>query len=471
MVTEDQLTFLSLTDAANLIRTGELSPLQLVQAHLDRINNLDGDLNSFITLTTDEAMMNAEEATKLWASKAVKDKAKLKPLFGIPIALKDLYETKGTLTTAGSTFYADNIPDSDGTVVEKLKSAGAILLGKLNMHEIALGVTNVNPHYGAVKNPWLQDRICGGSSGGSAAALAAGFCMGSMGSDTGGSIRIPASLCGVVGLKPTFGRVSLNGVIPLSWNLDHAGPMARQVLDVGILLQTVAGFDPKDPNSAKIAIDDYTGNINAGVKNWKIAIAQDDFFSRTDNEVNVAMGEAGAIFKDLGANVAPVNFPGAYEAAKANGLMVVTDAAVIHQARILNQPERFGRDVLERLRSGLETTTFDYINARRVQVEMRRWFEQFFEDFDLLVTPTTPIRAPLIEGQDAVRQAQLLTRFTAPFNITGFPAITLPCGFTSEGLPIGMQLVCQPWGEVRLLQAAYAYEQATDWHKKHPKLG
>jgi aspartyl-tRNA(Asn)/glutamyl-tRNA(Gln) amidotransferase subunit A len=338
------------------------------------------------------------------------------------------------------------------------------------MHEIALGVTNYNPHFGACHNPWQLDRTPGGSSGGSAAALAAGLCMGSLGSDTGGSIRIPAALCGVVGLKPTFGRVSLRGVVPLSWNLDHPGPLARSVQDVAYLLQAVAGFDPEDPASVEAPVPDYLAELQDGVHGWRIALARDAFFTQADPEVLAAVGATAQVFAGLGAQVSEVEIPNGLEAARANALMVTSDAAAFHRERLQGQPDGFGEDVRQRLETGAAYTSSEYILARRTQTEFRRQLERFFLDYDLLLTPATPNAAPPLEGPDAVEVARTLTRFTAPFNLSGLPALSLPCGFTSGGLPVGMQLVAAPWGEARLLRAAWAYEQATEWHLRWPEL-
>ncbi|MFC2055222.1 amidase [Chloroflexota bacterium] len=465
-----ELTYLSIKEASKLITQRDISPVELVQSHLERIEGIDPILNSFITLTADDARKRARQAEADLLRGATTKNGAFDQLFGIPLALKDLYETKGVRTTAGSAFFADYVPDEDCVVVEKLSTAGGISLGKLNMHEIALGVTNVNPHFGACRNPWSTARISGGSSGGSASALAAGLCLGAMGSDTGGSIRIPASLCGVVGLKPTYGRISLRGLIPLSRNLDHAGPMARHVIDAALMLQTFAAFDPHDPYSINIPSDEYTTNINKGVKGWRIALAEDEFFAKTEPEIKQAVRDAGLIFEVLGAHVEATRFPGARLAARSNGLMTVSDAAAFHQNRLQENPDGFGDDVLQRLNTGQAITTTEYIQARHAQTKLRRQFERFFESFDILLTPTTPVPAPLIEGPNAVEQSRLLTRYTAPFNLTGLPAISLPCGFTSGGLPIGLQIVCHPWGEARLLRAALAYEGATAWHQRHPIL-
>ena len=346
----------------------------------------------------------------------------------------------------------------------------AINLGKLNLHEIALGVTNNNPHFGACHNPWALDRSPGGSSGGSGAALAAGLCLGALGSDTGGSIRIPASLCGVVGLKPTYGRVSLRGVIPLSWNLDHAGPMARRVRDAAVLLQAIAGYDPLDPYCINIPVPDFVRHIDGDVRGWRIALAQDDFFAKADEQVLAAVRKAANIFKGLGAQVSQVEFPGAYDAAKANGLMTPSDAAAFYKDQLQDRPQDFGEDVRQRLQTGAVYTSTEYILARRSQTMLRSQFEGFFDKFDVLLTPTTPVPAPGLEGPNAVEQARLLTRFTAPFNLTGLPALSVPCGFTLDGLPIGLQIIGSPWAESKILNAGFAYERATEWHKRKPEF-
>ena len=294
--------------------------------------------------------------------------------------------------------------------------------------------------------------------------------MGSLGSDTGGSIRIPASLSGVVGLKPTYGRISLRGVVPLSWNLDHSGPMARRTRDVAILLQTIAGYDPEDPASVDMGVPDYMAQLMGGVRGWRIALAEDAFFSKWDEQVWAAVKEAAGVFAGLGAKIEAVEFLGAHEAAKQNGLMTTSDAAAYHQERLREQPEKFGVDIRQRLETGAAYTSSEYSLARRSQMILRRKIEQFFSEYDLLLTATTPIAAPPLEGPDAVKQAATLTRFTAPFNFTGMPAISLSCGFTAQDLPIGLQIITRPWGEAALLRAAQAFESATEWHQRRPEI-
>ena len=468
----DELFSLTIKQTLKILERKELSTVELTQTYLERIDHYNDKLNCFITIDSERALDSARQAEQRInvAQGDIKPGKAPNSLLGIPIALKDLYETQAVRTSHGSKFYADYYPKKDAEVVTKLKNAGAIILGKNNMHEIALGVTNVNPHFGASRNPWDTERITGGSSGGSACAVASGLSIAAMGSDTGGSIRIPASLCGVVGLKPTYGRVSLSGVLPLSWSLDHAGPIASNVQDIALMLQVIAGFDYNDPCSVDITVDDYLSNLFCGVKNWKVAVATGDFFKQTSMEVEQALQQAALVFEDLGAIVDLVEIPGVYEAAKANGKMVVSEAAVVHQNHLQDKPQDFGKDVFERLQQGKLLPINEYISARRTQAEKKRAFELFFNNYDILLTPTTVITAPYIEDQDAVAQAASLTRYTAPFNTTGFPAISLPCGFDSNHLPIGLQIISKAWSEAKLLRAAYAYEQAANWHSVKPKL-
>lgn len=448
------LTELTLTQARAQIQRGELSPQALAETCFHQIERLNPAINAFITV----AEPRFPDA-----------KQKDAPLYGLPLALKDLYETAGTRTTMGSAFFADYIPGRDAFVVQKLKEAGAVILGKANTHEIALGVTNVNPHYGACRNPWDLERITGGSSGGSAAAVIGKMALAALGTDTGGSIRIPASLCGVVGLKPTYGRVSLRGVFPLSWNLDHAGPLTKCVRDAAFLLQVIAGYDEEDPASINIAVGDYLIHIDEGIDDWKIALAVGEYIDAADAEVLSAVHAAAKTFESLGARVDRIEIEWLREAALANSLITQADGAAVHRARLKEHPERFGADVRQRLETGAGYTASEYSLARREQAEARRRSEQFFRQYDALILPSTPITAPFIEGNDAVEQARRLTRFTAPFNLTGLPALSLPCGFSKNNLPIGLQLVSAHWTEAKLLRAAQAYEGATEWHSRRPK--
>jgi aspartyl-tRNA(Asn)/glutamyl-tRNA(Gln) amidotransferase subunit A len=456
------LTSLPIAQAADLLRGRSLSPVELAQAHLDRIAAQDADLHCFITVTAELALEQARTVEREIAAGEWRG-----PLHGIPLALKDLYDTAGVRTTAGAAFFRERVPDMDAMTVQRLRAAGAVLLGKLNMHEWALGLTNENPHYGVVHNPWDGARVAGGSSGGSAAALAAGMCMGSLGSDTGGSIRVPAALCGVVGIKPTYGRVSARGVVPLSWNLDHCGPLARTVHDCALLLQTIAGYDAGDPASVNRSVDDYARDLDAGVAGLRLALLDGEYLATTDAPVMAAVERAAGILEQLGARIERIELPGFAEAALANGRMVTADAAAFHHERLRDAPERYGADVLARMQAGAAVTSSEYVLARRTQAEWRRDLERQFERYDALLLPTTPIPAPLIGG-DQVQAARTLTRFTSAFNLAGLPALSVPCGFTPERLPIGLQIVCAAWQEALALRIGQAYASAVTSSETQP---
>jgi aspartyl-tRNA(Asn)/glutamyl-tRNA(Gln) amidotransferase subunit A len=462
------LSTLNLSTAIEALSRHDFSSLELTEACLRQIEWLNPEINAFITPTPELAVQAALQADVLFSLQPsnLNDLA----LLGIPVALKDLFETAGVRTTAGSKFFAENIPGEDAEAVIKLKLAGAVLLGKTNTHEIALGVTGVNPHFGAVKNPWDISRISGGSSSGSAAAVATGMCLGALGTDTGGSIRIPASLCGVVGLKPTYGRVSTRGAVPLSWNLDHIGPLARTVRDVAFLLQALAGFDPHDPASADVPVDNYRVHLEDGVKGLRLALAVGKYVEASDPEVLVAVEAAVQVFKNLGAQVEKVDLSWIADLAEANTRMIQADAAAYHRERLAAHPDWFGADVLQRLQTGAALTSSEYVLARRTQAEGRRRFEMFFSKYDLLLLPTTPIPAPSIEGIGAIEAARQLTRFTSPFNLTGLPALSIPCGLTTDGLPLGLQIVSKHWEEAKVFQAGHAFEQVTDWYLCRPDL-
>lgn len=456
-------TSLTITDALDAIAKRQTTPQDLAQACFDRINRLNPTLNAYITVIEPKEMLDAQQPP---LNTAPLNHA----LRGIPIAVKDLFDVEGILTTAGSKFFAENIADQDAFVIERLKQAGALINGKTNTHEIALGITGDNPHYGTARNPWNTERIPGGSSSGSAIAVATGMALGALGTDTGGSIRIPASLCGIVGFKPTRGRVSTRGVFPLSWNLDHVGPLTKTVKDAAIILQIISAYDAIDPSSIKMLTGDYLGHLIDDMEGRKIAIASGGFIEAADTEVVDAVRETVKVFESMGCKVEKVNVDWLKDVALANKTMTQSDGAAVHRDRIKKYPEMFGDDIRRRLEEGANRSATEYILARRTQAEAKKRFELFFESYDFLITPTTPIAAPTIEGHDAVEQAGRLTRFTAPFNLTGLPALSVPCGFTKEGLPIGLQIVARAWGDAKVLNAGYAYEQATEWHKKLPTL-
>jgi aspartyl-tRNA(Asn)/glutamyl-tRNA(Gln) amidotransferase subunit A len=456
---------LTISSALESLRGGKttLHASRLAEACYRQIERLNPTLNAFITVIDLQDALNAQPPA---------GNASTNELPGIPIAVKDLFDTAGIRTTAGSKFFADHVPEKDAFVVERLRQAGALIIGKTNTHEIALGITGDNPHYGTARNPWDTSRIPGGSSSGSAIAVLTGMALGALGTDTGGSIRIPASLCGVVGFKPTFGRVSTRGVFPLSWNLDHVGPLTTCVQDAALMMQVISVYDPMDPASIKMLAGDYVSHLQDDMEGSKIALGTGEYMETSDPEILEAVRQAAKVFAErLGCRVQEVDVSWMREAALANKTMTQSDGAAVHRDRLKEHPDWFGEDIRRRLEEGAKTTSTEYILARRTQAEVRKRCEQFFESHDLLILPTTPIAAPTIEGHDAVEQAGRLTRFTAPFNLAGLPALSLPCGFTREGLPIGLQIVSRAGADAKVLNTGHAFEQATEWHKQFPKVG
>ena len=462
---DDALLDRPLEAAVAELHARRVGALELTDAALARIARREPELNAFITVTADAARRRA---------RAIDADRPTTTLAGAPIALKDLFDVTGIATTAGSPLFKANIARDDSAVAERLFEAGAVDLGKTNLHEWAFGVTTNNPHFGPTRNPWALDRIPGGSSGGSAAALAAGLIFGSIGSDTGGSIRIPASLCGVVGLKPTYGRVSLRGAIPLAWSLDHAGPMARTVRDVALLLQVIAGYDASDPVSADVPTDDYLADIEAGVRGLRIGVVSGRFMSRfaldeqPSPDVAAAIRQAAAVLGGEGARIEDAELPRSDELRSAQRVVIGTEAGAYHRERLVAHREAYGKDVAERIDLGLANSGAEYAMARRTRDELRRAYADALGEWDAILLPTTPTTAPLRDGQDAISAAAKLTAYTSPFNLTGLPAISIPCGFDATGLPIGLQLVAGPWNEARLLRVARTYERATSWSERRP---
>ena len=456
---------LTISEAAARIGRRELSPVELTQACLDRISGIDPRLNAFITVTADDALRAAREAEE-----AIARGDRRGPLHGIPLALKDLFATAGVRTTAGSRILAHHVPEEDSDAAQRLAAAGAVILGKLNLHEFAFGATGVNPHYGPARNPWNTERITGGSSSGSGAAVAAGECFAALGTDTGGSIRIPASLCGVVGLKPTFGRVSRRGVIPLSWSLDHVGPLARTVEDAAIVLQALAGHDPLDQSSSEASVPDYHAGLKDGVKGLRVGIPARFFFESLDPEVEQAVRAAVAKLEELGAATEDVPVPYIDEIPGAVTAIMLPEALAYHQTWMAQRPEDYGDDVRYRLELGATFLAVHYVQAQRLrELAVSAWKREVFSRVDILATPATPTVAGPID-KSGLDQTFSLIRNTSPINLLGLPAVSLPCGLTSEGLPIGLQLIGRWFDEATVLRAAYAYEQATEWHTRFPPL-
>lgn len=466
---ESELAYLSIEPAARLLRRREISPVDLVETALARIDAASDKLYVFLTVLADEARQQAKKAEREIRRGLVRG-----PLHGIPISLKDNFATRGIRTTAGSKILADWVPDADSDAAKSLAQAGAILLGKTNMHEFAYGITGENPHYGSSRNPWAPERISGGSSGGSAVAVATGMGFASVGTDTGGSIRIPSSLCGIVGLKPTFGLVSTTGVVPLGISFDHVGPLARTVTDACVMLEAMAGKYPRGE-----MWPDYRKLRKSQPRRFRIGLPNEFFFEHVDSEVRRVVESAAKQFESLGARIEGVALPRLTRAVDQAANLVVAEASAYHESQgyFPARAAEYGDDVRGHLEFGHKLLAVDYLRGLTAHREVVEDFEAAFEKVDVILAPTSPIPAPPV-GEKQVRvageretatRAELL-RFTRPANITGMPAISIPCGFTGDGLPVGMQLLGGRWSEARLLAIALAYEEATEWRKRHPNL-
>ena len=465
------ICYMSAGDLGRLLRDKELSPVEVIEAHLSRIQATEPLLNSFITLLPDQARAAARQAERDIQAGRYKG-----PLHGIPVGLKDLFNTGGVRTTSGSKIFDTFVPEEDCTVAARFHQAGAILLGKLNMHQFAYGPTGENPDYGHMHNPWDPELVSGGSSGGSGSAAAAGQCTITTGSDTGGSIRIPAALCGIVGLKPTYGLVSRHGLTPLSWSLDHPGPMVRTVEDAAIAMNAIAGHDPKDVASANVPIPDYTASLTRDVRGLRIGVPQEYFDAPLDPEVRQAVTDALSRLEMLGAEVREVSFPMFSDSQAISGTILMSEASAALRDVLAQDGERLYPPVRLRLETGLFISAADYLRAQQARAVFDREARKLLDEVDLLAGPTEPVTAPrllaqqVLAGEQEIGTVAALTQYTRPYNITGFPAISLPCGFSAAGLPIGLQLAGRPFDEPTVLRAAHAYEQSTDWHTRRPEL-
>jgi aspartyl-tRNA(Asn)/glutamyl-tRNA(Gln) amidotransferase subunit A len=448
----------TIDELAPRLKRKEVSPLELTRACLDRIEKLNPSLNAFITVTADSALAEARAAESEIARGEWRG-----PLHGIPIAIKDLMDTAGTRTTAASALFEHRVPAEDAEVVRRLRRAGAVILGKNNLHEFAYGGSSLVSFFGDVRNPWNTAHIAGGSSGGSAAAVAAGLCYAAIGTDTAGSIREPAALCGCVGIKPTYGRVSARGVIPLSWSLDHVGPLAATVGDAAAVLQAIAGYDALDVCSADVPVADYVSGLGDGTKSLRVGIPRAHFYDELDDEVRAAVEQALAVIGKLVAEIHDVQIE-----VSNDRTVQAAESFAYHADHVARTPDLYQPETLRRIRSGANISAAEYIQRRRELDQERRRARDIFADVDLLVTPTMPIPAPanadLKKDQAALRPAELtLLRNTRPFNVWGLPAISVPCGFMKSGLPIGLQIAGPHWREDLVLRLAQAYEQATEW--------
>jgi aspartyl-tRNA(Asn)/glutamyl-tRNA(Gln) amidotransferase subunit A len=454
-----ELTGLSLQELSAEIRARRVSPVEAADACLRRIEERDGQLNSFLTVRADAAREEARRLEEELAQDGYRG-----PLHGVPIALKDLFQTAGLRTTAGSRLLRDWTPDRDAAVVRYLREAGAVLLGKLHMQEFAYGATGENPHYGPCRNPCDPERLTGGSSSGSAAAVGGGLCYGALGSDTGGSIRCPAALCGIVGLKPTYGRVSRAGVVPLAWSLDHVGPMTRTVTDCALMLEAIAGHDPADPASARRPVPPYHRLIDGGAAGLRLGVPREFFWDVIHPEVEARTREAIRALEDAGARVEEVSLPSLAHAPAVMTMIIAAEATAYHRPFMRARSEEYGAATRVRLAQGLFVNAADYVDAQRARRRMRREFLERLREVDALLTPAVPVPAPRV-GEARVRAGEVeappqffMVRNTFPFNLTGLPAASVPCGL-ADGAPAGLQIAGRPWEEATVLRIARAVEQ------------
>src|SRR5438128_2476011 len=443
-------------------RKRELSPVEVTRTLLGRIEQLDPTLHAFVTLTPDRALADAR------AAEAALRRDDPRPLLGIPVAHKDIYCTRGIRTTGGSALLADWLPADDATCVRRWQEAGTVLLGKLITHEFAFGLQLPGHRFLPARNPWNLEHIPGGSSSGSGAALAAGLIVGATGSDTGGSIRGPAAFCGIVGLKPTYGHVSRAGVLTLSWTLDHTGPMARTVEDCAYLLQAMAGHDPADPASSRAPVDDYLAPLGRDLRGVRIGVPRAYFFEGIDPEVAQAFEGALATLRGLGAEVRDVTIPSLHTA-PAFLLIVMAEAFAYHERDIREHPELYGDVLRERILTGALVTAAEYMQAQRLRAQICRETAEVLRGVDVLATPTAVKPAtPFAQAQDP--EFGFPRSNMPPFNLTGSPTLALPCGFSSSGLPLSLQLSGRPFEEGTVLRLGHAFERATTWHTRRPPV-
>ena len=455
-------TRLSALALGQMIRDLEVSPVEVINACLERIHSFDKKINAFIRVFNEAAISDAKKAQDEIMAGHWRG-----PLHGVPFAVKDLFDTAGVPATAGSKIWKDYVPVADAHVVEKLREAGAILIGKLNMHEFAFGITSRNPHYGPTLNPWDLTRMCGGSSSGSAAALAAGFVPLALGTDTGGSIRIPSSLCGTVGLKPTYGLVSRRGVLPLAWSLDHVGPMARQVEDIALGLQIIAGYDPNDRASVNHQSEDYMAPLKGDMNGLVIGLPTTFFYENLRKDIKEAVIKAVKGMETLGASVREIEIPGIIEDDIAAFTVLFSEASTCLETHARNRPQDVGEEVMSGIRLGMTIPATRYIHALRIRTKLIDVLADVFSQVDLLVVPGTTVDAPPIESQEVsigpdrmINVRSALTRFTRYFNLAGNPVLCVPCGFSNQRLPVGMQIIGRPFDEVTLLKAGYFFQKA-----------
>jgi aspartyl-tRNA(Asn)/glutamyl-tRNA(Gln) amidotransferase subunit A len=466
------MTDWTLVSLAQAIRGRTISPVEATRACLDRIAKHDGAIRSFITLDAEGALvaaraLEADATAGRWRG----------PLHGVPLAYKDLCHVHGLATSCGTRTAEYFTSDQECTIVTRLRNAGAITLGKLNMTELALGPFGDNAHHGDVQNPWRRGHVSGGSSSGSGAAVAAGFAAGALGSDTGGSIRLPAAACGIVGLKPTYARVSRAGAMALSWSLDHLGPMTRTVRDAAVMLGIIAGHDGRDGTTSRRAVPDYAAGLDDGIAGLRVGVPDNYYFDGVTADVETAVREAARAIEALGASLRPITLPDPAILHGIGNVIARAESSVIHERLARERPHELQPAVRARLEVGFHISAHDYLQATRLRARLTRQFiDEILADVDIVLTPTIPEPAPALEATKAgpveefVRRMGRFSRLTRPFNVLGLPALSVPCGFSGDGRPLALQIVGRPFDEATVLRVGHAYEGATDWHTRRPAL-
>jgi aspartyl-tRNA(Asn)/glutamyl-tRNA(Gln) amidotransferase subunit A len=466
------VTDLTLIELAAAIAARKVSALEATDACLERIGRLNGRLRAFITLDADGARARARALDADLAAGRRRG-----PLHGVPLAYKDLCHVAGLPTSCGTGTPEYFTSEIECTAVTRLAAAGAVTLGKLNMTELALGPFGDNPHHGDVDNPWKPGHVAGGSSSGSGAAVAAGLAFGALGSDTGGSIRLPAACCGIVGLKPTYGRVSRAGAMPLSWSLDHLGPMTRTVGDAALMLEIIAGHDPHDATSSPHAVGTPSATLEAPIRGLRVALPENYYFDGVTPEARAAVEVAARALAGLGAQVQTLRLPDPAPLIDVAGILARSESSTIHARIARERPHELGAAVRARLEIGFHVSAHDYLQAGRLRARLTREFvREVFAEVDAVLTPTIPEPPPVLAAvttppvDEIVRRMNRFSRLTRPFNALGLPVLALPAGFTADGRPLGLSIAGRPFDEATVLRLGHAWEQAADWRRRRPPI-